>query len=87
MPAFDLEKAKRLVTEAKAAGWNGKLRMTCGVEDQIRANEVLAMTAMLKAAGIDVDTTRANIKVSERVDDVIAQEGLRHRVLGSAEHS
>ncbi|MEO8695296.1 MAG: ABC transporter substrate-binding protein [Acidimicrobiales bacterium] len=71
---FDVEKAKKLVTEAKAAGWNGKVRLTCGVEDQTRSNEVLTITTMLKNAGMDVDLTRANIKVSEQVDDVITKK-------------
>jgi peptide/nickel transport system substrate-binding protein len=74
LASFDLEKAKRLVTEAKAAGWNGKVRFTCGVEDPQRSNEALAIQTMLKAAGIEVDTARANIKVSEQVDDVITKK-------------
>jgi peptide/nickel transport system substrate-binding protein len=74
LPAYDLDKAKRLVTEAKAAGWNGTVRFTCGVEDQIRANTVLAVTTMLTNAGMVVDGARANVKVSEQVADVITNK-------------
>jgi peptide/nickel transport system substrate-binding protein len=74
MPPYDVAQARKLVTDAKAAGWNGRVRLTCGVEDQQRANEALTIQAMLKDAGIDVDTTRASVKVSEQVDDVITKK-------------
>jgi peptide/nickel transport system substrate-binding protein len=74
MPPYDVDQARKLVADAKAAGWNGKVRLTCGVEDQARMNESLTIQTMLKAAGIDVDTTRAGVKVSEQVDDVITKK-------------
>jgi peptide/nickel transport system substrate-binding protein len=74
LPGYDLDKAKQLVSEAKAAGWDGKIRFSCGVEDQTRATEALTVEAMLKGAGIDVDTTRANVTVNESVADVITKK-------------
>ena len=74
MPKYDVTAARKLVADAKAAGWNGRVRLTCGVEDQQRSNEALAIQAMLKDAGMDVDTTRAAVKVSEQVDDVITKK-------------
>jgi ABC-type oligopeptide transport system substrate-binding subunit len=62
------------VNEAKAAGWNGKVRFTCGTEDQQRTNESLAVQTMLKNAGIEVDATRAAVKVTEQIDDVITKK-------------
>ena len=58
-PKYDLAKAKQLVTEAKAEGWNGTVRVlfTNSANDQ---NAAIALEGMLKAAGINatVDTTK-----------------------------
>ena len=58
-PAYDLEKAKSLVTQAKAEGWNGSVRVlfTNTPNDQ---NAAVALEGMLKAAGINatVDTSK-----------------------------
>jgi peptide/nickel transport system substrate-binding protein len=52
-PKYDLDAAKRLVQEAKAAGWNGQLSFVTVNTPQ--GNAVgLAIEAQLKAAGIDV---------------------------------
>jgi peptide/nickel transport system substrate-binding protein len=73
LPKFDAKKARDLVTEAKAAGWNGTVRFTCGVEDAIRAAESLAVSTLLEAAGIKVNTDRASVPVNEQVADVITK--------------
>ena len=58
-PKYDLELAKKLVTEAKAEGWNGSVRVlfTNTPNDQ---NAAVAFEGMLKAAGINttVDTSK-----------------------------
>ena len=48
----DVEAAKKLVEEAKAAGWNGSLRFTCD-NSASRTTTALTVQAQLKAAGID----------------------------------
>jgi peptide/nickel transport system substrate-binding protein len=73
-PSPDLDKAKRLVSEAKAAGWNGTVRLSCGVENPEREAEVLAVEAMLGAAGITLDKSKANIKVAEQISNVITNK-------------
>jgi peptide/nickel transport system substrate-binding protein len=52
-PTYDPVKAKQLVAEAKAAGWDGKIRYTCSNQPQ-EATRALAIQAMLKTVGIDV---------------------------------
>jgi peptide/nickel transport system substrate-binding protein len=58
-PKYDLDTAKRLVTEAKAAGWDGTVRVlfTNSTNDAAAA---LALESMLKAAGMNpvIDTTK-----------------------------
>ena len=58
-PKYDLEAAKKLVSEAKAEGWNGSVRVlfTNSANDQ---NAAVALEGMLKAAGINatVDTSK-----------------------------
>ncbi|HEV8296595.1 MAG TPA: ABC transporter substrate-binding protein [Acidimicrobiales bacterium] len=70
-PKVDLDRAKKLVQEAKAAGWDGKIRLLC-------SNTVvpvgLAVEAMLKSVGMDVDTTKTNVEVLSSVADVITKK-------------
>jgi peptide/nickel transport system substrate-binding protein len=54
-PKYDPAAAAKLVTEAKAEGWDGKLRLLGG-SDLLSMNVALATEAMLKAVGIDVTT-------------------------------
>ena len=58
-PKYDLEAAKKLVADAKAAGWNGSVRVlfTNSAND---LNAAVALEGMLKAAGINatVDTSK-----------------------------
>jgi peptide/nickel transport system substrate-binding protein len=58
-PKYDPALAKRLVSEAKAAGWDGKLRILENNTPQ-RTAAGLATQTMLQAVGIDVqlDTTK-----------------------------
>ncbi|HEV8298483.1 MAG TPA: ABC transporter substrate-binding protein [Acidimicrobiales bacterium] len=51
-PKYDLAKAKQLVTEAKAAGWDGKMRLLYNTSPTAQAIGLAAQT-MLQAAGID----------------------------------
>jgi peptide/nickel transport system substrate-binding protein len=50
---YDLGEAKRLVSEAKAAGWDGKIRVLATAVPTSTA-EGVAVTTMLQAAGMDV---------------------------------
>jgi peptide/nickel transport system substrate-binding protein len=58
-PTYDLEKAKSLVTQAKAEGWNGTVRVLF-TNSAVDANAAVALEGMLKAAGINavVDTSK-----------------------------
>jgi peptide/nickel transport system substrate-binding protein len=52
-PKYDLDEARRLVQEAKAAGWNGSIRLF-SVKDPTGQALGLSVSTMLQAAGIDV---------------------------------
>jgi peptide/nickel transport system substrate-binding protein len=53
-PKYDLAEAKRLVQEAKAAGWNGKIRvLTANDPQQLPVGQ--SVVTMLQAAGFDVE--------------------------------
>jgi peptide/nickel transport system substrate-binding protein len=58
-PKFDTERAKKLVAEAKAEGWDGKVRYLCN-NSPAGQNRALAYEAQLRAVGIEpiVDTTK-----------------------------
>jgi peptide/nickel transport system substrate-binding protein len=51
-PGYDLDKAKQLVQQAKAEGWNGRVRLFCGSGEPERG---VALKTMLEAAGMGVD--------------------------------
>jgi peptide/nickel transport system substrate-binding protein len=55
-PKYDVEVAKKLVAEAKAAGWNGNVRLAC-TSSQSGNNTALAVQTMLQAAGMTVDVS------------------------------
>jgi len=68
-PKLDLEAAKKLVTEAKAAGWDGKLRMLYN-SSPTAAAVGLATKTMLEAAGmtVDLDTSKdTNAQITQVV--------------------
>jgi peptide/nickel transport system substrate-binding protein len=58
-PKYDPEHAKQLVAEAKAAGWDGKVRVNAANDPAGKA-VALATESMLRAVGMDVqvDTTK-----------------------------
>ena len=58
-PKFDVEAAKKLVTEAKAAGWDGKLRLLYNSSPTAAAIG-LAVQTMLQNVGMTValDTSK-----------------------------
>ena len=61
-PAFDLEKAKSLVAQAKAAGWNGSVKVLF-TNSAVDANAAVALQTMLQAAGMNpvVDTSKDSV--------------------------
>jgi len=65
-PKADVEGAKKLVTEAKAAGWDGKIRLTCN-NTPSRLATALVVKTQLEAVGIEV-----NVKNDQDVQGVIA---------------
>ena len=67
-PKADLTEAKRLVGVAKAAGWNGKIRLLSGT-DPVGLAWGEAVRTQLVAAGFEVDYT--NKPTSEIVNQVL----------------
>jgi peptide/nickel transport system substrate-binding protein len=68
-PKLDLEAAKKLVAEAKAAGWDGKLRLLYN-SSPTAAAVGLATKTMLEAAGmtVDLDTSKdTNAQITQVV--------------------
>jgi peptide/nickel transport system substrate-binding protein len=57
--AYDIERAKRLVTEAKAEGWNGTVRLLF-TNSAVDANAAVTLETMLRAAGMNpvADTSK-----------------------------
>ena len=51
-PKYDPDAAKKLVTEAKAAGWNGNVRLVF-VNSEVSKNSGLAVQTMLQAVGMN----------------------------------
>ncbi len=70
LPAPNLAQAKTLVQEAKAAGWDGNLRLSCDNSPQ-RTAMALAVQAELGAAGIHVDVT--NQDLNSTINDVLVK--------------
>ena len=55
-PTIDLQEARRLVTEAKTSGWDGKIRLLCNdLPDRQRA--ALAVETLLNSIGMSVERT------------------------------
>lgn len=54
-PKYDLARAKQLVAEAKAEGWDGKIRWACSNNDYGQ-RFTTAVQAMLQGAGFTVET-------------------------------
>lgn len=69
---YDLEAAKKAVADAKAEGWNGKVRFNCANTPENQATAT-AVEAMWKAAGIDV-TVSANKSTGDHVQQYLVQK-------------
>jgi peptide/nickel transport system substrate-binding protein len=69
-PKYDIELAKRLVTEAKAAGWDGNIRLSChnGLPDW-----GIAVQTMLEVAGFKV-TRDDNKPVADNTAAVVTKK-------------
>ena len=63
----------KLVQEAKAEGWDGKIRLSCNNTPQ-RQGTALSVQAMLSTVGIDLDMSRANQDVNQVIGDVITNK-------------
>jgi peptide/nickel transport system substrate-binding protein len=74
MPETNTARAKTLADEAKAAGWNGTVRLNCGTESPERRNLVIAVEALLGQAGITLDKSDANVTVAEQTANVIVNK-------------
>ena len=79
-PKYDPDTAKKLVADAKAAGWNGKVRLLSN-SSPTGSGFGLAAQAMMQAAGIDValditkDTTATVVQVTTQRDYDLAGWG------------
>ncbi|MGE0878425.1 MAG: ABC transporter substrate-binding protein [Acidimicrobiia bacterium] len=79
-PKYDLNKAKDLVTQVKAGGWNGNLTLTCG-NTPTATEQSVTIQAMLQAAGMTVTvenlaSTAQNQKVLIEGNFDIACQGI-----------
>lgn len=65
-PAYDLDRARELVDEAKADGWDGSLRYV-GPDYPVAQEAAITFEAMLEAAGMTVDirTLPSNDHIAE----------------------
>ena len=63
-PKFDLVEAKRLVGVAKAAGWNGKIRL---LANAAVPDWGIAIQTLLTAAGIEVEL------ISKPIGEIVTQ--------------
>ncbi|MFC5950387.1 ABC transporter substrate-binding protein [Pseudonocardia lutea] len=72
-PAYDPEKAKQLVAQAKAAGWDGRIRLLSD-NASTRVDEAIAVKAQLEAVGftVDVDSTQS---LQDVIKKVVADRG------------
>jgi peptide/nickel transport system substrate-binding protein len=72
-PEYDLDEAKRLVEEAKADGWDGKIRVLSqdSPEGIVFAQVV---EAALQAAGMETDTFIATAASGDHVNRVLVQK-------------
>jgi peptide/nickel transport system substrate-binding protein len=71
-PKYEPERAKQLVAEAKQAGWDGKIRITCTNSPERKAIALAAET-MLRSVGMDV-TTRSDIDVATQIGEVVQKK-------------
>jgi peptide/nickel transport system substrate-binding protein len=67
-PKYDLDQAKKLLAEAKAAGYDGKIRVLCTNAPE-RQTTATAVGSMLQAAGFEV-TTKADIDVATQIGEI-----------------
>ena len=82
-PLPNADQAKRLVTQAKAEGWDGKIKLSC-TNTPARQGVALATQAMLNAAGIEVDMSRSNLDVTQVIVDVITNKNYELACWGMA---
>lgn len=68
-PQYDPERAKELVEQAKADGWDGRIRITCTNSPERQAI-ALAVETMLRTVGMDV-TNRWDIDVATQIGEVV----------------
>ena len=80
-PKYDLTKAKQLVQEAKAEGWDGKVRyLSSNVPAAV--NRALAIKTMLELAGMTVDLS-ASKPTGDQVAQVTTQRDFDLAIWGS----
>lgn len=73
LPSPNLAEAKKLVTEAKSAGWDGKIRLAC-TNTPARLATSLGIKTQLEAAGMTVDDSKTNIDVPAILQEVITKK-------------
>jgi peptide/nickel transport system substrate-binding protein len=70
-PAYNVDNAKKLVSEAKAAGWDGKVRMIYNNSPTAQAIGLAAQT-LLQAVGIDV-ALDTSVDTTAQINKVVVQ--------------
>jgi peptide/nickel transport system substrate-binding protein len=80
-PKYDLARAKQLVTEAKAEGWDGKVRYVA-TNNPVAVNRSLAIKTMLELAGMTVDLDSSK-STADQVAQVTVQRDFDLALWGS----
>ena len=75
-PKVDIEAGKKLVAEAKAAGWDGKIRLLAGTSPEGQAIGLTVQTA-LQAIGMTVQSE--NVDTATNTQRIFDRQELRHR--------
>lgn len=73
VPKPNVDNAKKLVQEAKAEGWDGKIRLECTNTPARKATSITLQTN-LTAAGIQVDMSKAELDQNTVIADVITNK-------------
>ena len=65
----NIQEARSLVEQAKAEGWDGKIRLLC-TNSPARVATGLAVATSLESAGMSVDTSKTNVDTAAQLAEV-----------------
>ncbi|HEX7096506.1 MAG TPA: ABC transporter substrate-binding protein [Acidimicrobiales bacterium] len=71
-PEYDPDEARRLVEQAKAEGWDGKVRLLCTNQPDRQASS-LAIETMLESVGMEVEV-ETQLSTQDQISRVVTQK-------------